>query len=259
MLRPVIAALAALLVVAACNGTSASTTPSVPPVDPVGSWLLVKATAGGQPLVLRDNAQVTFNVDGSQVSGRSACNQYFGEFTVVDGKVTLGGLGGTEMACEEPIMALEAAYLAGLAAADTARMDADQLVLTGPGTELRFDRLEPPPTGEMIGTQWLLESTVQADAVSSTVGEQATLTLHDDGTLEGSTGCRTLTGRYTIDGAEILATELRADGECPDDVFAQDSHVIEVLGDGFQAVVDGQKLHVTSPGGVWGLVYRAAE
>ena len=36
---------------------------------------------------------------------RSACNQYFGEFALVDGRVTLGGLGGTEMACAEPIMA----------------------------------------------------------------------------------------------------------------------------------------------------------
>ena len=156
-------------------------------------------------------------------------------------------------------MTLEAAYLGGLAKVDSARMDADQLVMTGPGTELRFERPEPPPTGEMIGTEWLLESIVQADAVSSTVGEQATLTLRDDGTFGGSTGCRTLTGRYTIDGAEILATELRADGECPEDVFAQDSQVIEVLGDGFRAAVDGQKLHLTSRGGVWGLVYRAAE
>ena len=44
------------------------------------------------------------------------------------------------MACEEPIMTLEGAYLAGLAKIDAARMDGDALVLTGPGTELRFER-----------------------------------------------------------------------------------------------------------------------
>lgn len=261
MLKSVTAALTALLLVAACGGASVTTPPSEPPaaIDPAGAWQLVAGTVDGQALTLPPDTPVTLVVEGSSVSGRSACNQYFGEFTIVDGKVTLGGLGGTEMACEEPIMSLEAAYLGGLAKVDSARMDGEALVLTGPGVDFRFERLETPPTGEMIGTQWLLESIVQADVVSSTVGDQATLTLHDDGSFEGSTGCRMLSGRYTIDGAEILATELRADGECPDDVFAQDSHVIEVLGDGFRAAVDGQKLQLTSPGGVWGLVYRAAE
>lgn len=68
-----------------------------------------------------------------------------------------------------------------------------------------------------------------------------------------------LTGRYAIDGSEILATELRTDGECPEAVFAQDSQVIEVLGDGFRAAVNGKELQLTSAGGVWGLVYRASE
>ena len=219
----------------------------------------MNGTASGQPLVLRDDAPVTFNVEGSQVSGRSGCNQYFGEFTIVDGTVTLAGLGGTEMACEEPMMTVESAYMAALATLASARMDGDQLVLSGPGTELRFERVEPPPTAEMTETEWLLDSLVQADAASSTVGEPATLTLNADGTLQGSTGCRTFAGRYTIYGAEILLTEMNVEGECPPEVAAQDSHVIEVLGDGFLATVDGQRLQLSSPGMVWGLVYRAEE
>lgn len=141
MLRPVIAALAALLVLAACGASSpASPSGAAVPIDPSGEWLLVEGTVGGQPLALRDDAPITFSVDGSHVSGRSACNQYFGEFAVVDGTVRLSGLGGTEMACEAPIMALESAYLGALAAVVSARMDGETLVLTGPGVELRFER-----------------------------------------------------------------------------------------------------------------------
>ena len=33
--------------------------------------------------------------------------------------------------------------------------------------------------------------------------------------------------------------ELAAEGDCPPDLQAQDSHVISVLGDGFRASVDG--------------------
>jgi heat shock protein HslJ len=258
MLRPVIAALAALLLVA-CGGAPASITPSEGPaaLDPAGSWQLVNGTVDGQPLPLDADAPVTLIVDGSGVSGESACNRYFGEFAVVDGRVTLRNLGGTEMACAEPVMALEAAYLAGLAKVDGAAIDGDVLVLTGPGVELQFERLPPPPTAVVVGTPWLLESVLQGDTVSSVVGEPATLTLHADGTLEGSTGCRTLTGAYTIEGDEFLATELRADGECPAEMADQDAHVVSVLGDGFRAALNGELLTVTGSGGN-GLVYRPA-
>ena len=143
MSRLIAAAFVAFVFVAACGGgASVSTQPSEPPkaLDPTGPWQPTAGTVDGQPLFLIDDAPVTFVVDGSNVSGRSACNQYFGQFALVDGRVTLGGLGGTEMACEEPIMTLEGAYLAGLAKIDAARMDGEALVLTGPGTELRFER-----------------------------------------------------------------------------------------------------------------------
>ena len=143
MSRLLAAAFAAIVVlVAACGGASVPSVPSVPPValEPGGEWLLTAGTVDGQQLTLVADAPVTFVVEGSNVSGRSACNQYFGQFALADGHVSLSGLGGTEMACEEPIMTLEGAYLAGLAKIDAARMDGDALVLTGPGTELRFER-----------------------------------------------------------------------------------------------------------------------
>lgn len=142
MLRLVTAALAALFLVAACGGASITSTPSESPapVNASGPWQLVAGTVGGTGLTLLPDAPITLVVEGSGVSGRSACNQYFGEFTIVNGMVTLNGLGGTEMACEEPVMSLEAAYLSGLAKVDSARMGGESLVLTGPGVELRFDR-----------------------------------------------------------------------------------------------------------------------
>jgi heat shock protein HslJ len=143
MSRLLAAAFAAIVVlVAACGDTSAPSVPSVPPValQPSGEWLLSAGTVDGQQLNLVADAPVTFVVEGSNVSGRSACNQYFGQFALVDGHVSLSGLGGTEMACEEPIMTLEGAYLAGLVKVDAARMEGDALVLSGPATELRFER-----------------------------------------------------------------------------------------------------------------------
>jgi heat shock protein HslJ len=257
MLRTVTVALAALLFAAAC-GSTPGTTPSEPPaaLDPSGSWQLAQGTVDGQPIAIDADARVTLVIDGSSVGGESACNNYFGELTVVDGRVTIGGLGGTEMACAEPVMAIEAAYLAGLARVDSARMDGDVLVLGGPDAAFRFERLPPPPAAVVLGTTWLLDGLIDGDAISSTVGDPATLVLHADGTLEGSTGCRPMTGTFTLEGDKFLVTQLDTEGDCTADVAAQDAHILEVLGDGFRASMTGELLTLTAAGGA-GLSYGA--
>jgi heat shock protein HslJ len=199
-------------------------------------------------------ADITFEVEGSTVGGRSACNQYFGEFVLENGVVRLGGLGGTEMGCDEPTMASELAYMGALAQITAARMEGDELVLLGDGVELRFERLEPPPTAELIGTTWLLDGLVSGDAVASTIGEPATLELDADGTFIATTGCRTLTGRYTTTQAVIEITEMRAEGECAGGPADQDTHVMDVLEGGFRAEVSGQSLTLTGDGNR-GLIY----
>ncbi len=266
-----------VLVLAACSGAgtatpsggsvspSPSSPPSAPPsvapsgpIDPSGGWLLVGGTAGGRPIPMVPGADITFEVDGSTVSGRSACNQYFGEFVVENGVVRLGGLGGTEMGCDEPVMASELAYMQALAQVTAARMDGEQLVLLGEGVELRFERIDPPPTAELVGTTWLLDGLVSGDAVASTIGEPATLELDADGTFLATTGCRTLTGRYTTSGTVVQVTEMTADGDCAGGPADQDAHVIEVLEGGFRADITEQTLTLTGDGGR-GLVYRVAE
>jgi heat shock protein HslJ len=81
------------------------------------------------------------------------------------------------------------------------------------------------------------------------------LLLSADGDLTASTGCRTLTGRWQEGGGVIVVPELAADGDCSDDLARQDSLVVTVLGDEFQAEVNGEQLTLTSMGGD-GLLYR---
>ena len=258
---PRVLELAALLLIAACGGPSVTVEPARPAgaADLEGPWQLVQGTLAGQPLALIQDARVTLIVDDEGVSGKAACNHYGGEFDVVDGRVTVDGFGQTEMGCPDPVLALETAYLSALAKVDTALMDGPVLMLTGsPGVELRFARLQPPPTAEIVGTVWQLESLVAGEVTSPAAGPPATLQLRADGALRGSTGCRILTGHYLVRGDEIWANELGAEGECPPGAGrAQDNHVVGVIGDGFTAAVDGQLLILGKEDGS-GLVYRAA-
>jgi heat shock protein HslJ len=85
----------------------------------------------------------------------------------------------------------------------------------------------------------------------------ATLVLSANGTLEGSTGCRRLRGRWVEREAQIVVTRLAATGHCPQAENPQDAHVVGVLGDGFTADVEGRELTIFSARGGSGLTYRA--
>ena len=193
------------------------------------------------------------------MGGTAACNSYGGRLRVEAGRLEIGELGMTAMACADDVMAAEAAYTRALDRVDGLRRDGEELVLVGPDVELRFEPLPEPPTAELVDTAWVLDSVFVGDVAAAPVGDPATLELHSDGTLAGSTGCRSFTGTWVEQGEEIVATSLAMDGvECPAGLQSQDSHVVSVVGDGFVPTLERDLLTLTDPGGV-GLVYRAGD
>jgi heat shock protein HslJ len=188
------------------------------------------------------------------VGGTAACNGYGGTADLSDGRFELGEFFITEMGCESAVMDAEAAYVAALFAATSWQLEADTLLLSG-GGDLTFERRPPVPTEALVGTDWLLETLIRGDVASTTLGDPATLRLLPDGTVVGSTGCRALSGTWVVRDGRVFFPEFAADGECPN-LLDQDNLIVNVLGDGFDAVVEGDRLTVTSAGSE-GLVYRS--
>ena len=142
----------------------------------------------------------------------------------------LGPISITERGCEPRVMASEQAYMEALLAVDQIALDGDALVLSGPpDVELRFERLPEVPEAELTDTMWLLETLIEGDAATTPQGEPVTLELRSDGTLHATTGCRTLTGTWSVSGSMLMTPSLRADGECSPQLEQQDQHVIGVL------------------------------
>lgn len=227
------------------------------PDDPaIGDWVLVSGTFDGEPIepIPGHEATISFEADGS-FGGRAACNGYGGTTSLDNGSVELGQLSITEMACEPDVMELEAVFVEALLAVDRYEVLDGDLTLTGSGAELVFEPIPEVPAAELVGTDWTLDTLIDGDTASSTVGE-ATLRLEEDGTMTGSTGCRTLTGRWLIAGGRLQFPELAADGECPPDRADQDGFVIEVLEGPATVEIEGPTLLLTSPGEV-GLRYRS--
>jgi len=253
---------AALLVVVLAACGQSSSTPRAEPGDgdPQGDWQLVEGTVNGQAVPILEDHRITLTLEGSRVAGTAACNGYGGTLRVEGRRLRIEDLAQTAMACvDEAAMTAEAIYISGLANAESIGLDGDELLIQGPGVELRFVELAPPPTAELIDTVWMLETLVTGDVASSVAGEPATLELRADGTLHGSTGCREFDGTWLEQGDEIVTPSLVTDDRaCPPELQDADAHVLSVIGDGFRATVDGGQLTLTDMGGA-GLVYQASE
>ena len=217
---------------------------------PDGDWQLVDGvqTPAEYP--------ITMSIVGTEVSGRAACNSYFGTVVVNESAIGFGELGGTAMGCETAVMDAERTFLSALAIVERFEYRNNRLVLQGASNELIFDRVAPVPTAALLDTTWILDTLIEGETASTVAGDPATLLLAADGSLTASTGCRTLTGRWLESGGAIVVPELAADGECPNELWEQDSLVVTVVGDEFRAEVDGDRLTLSSMGGD-GLVYRA--
>lgn len=118
----------ALLALAACGGSSQ-------PGLPGTSWVLT--SLDGSDPVAGAVPTLGFSTDG-RLGGSSGCNQYGGDVTLGDGEITVGPIQATRMACDEPRMAQEAAYLEALQGATGYTSDGATLEIVSPDATLTF-------------------------------------------------------------------------------------------------------------------------
>jgi heat shock protein HslJ len=221
-----------------------------------GEWLLNAGTNQGAPVPIVAGSRITLKIDGTTAGGSAACNLYGGMIQVNGSTVRISALSMTEMACQEDLMASEAAYLAALPGVTTAARSGDALVLSGPGVELRYTLIPPVADANLTGTTWILDSLISGDGVSSTIGERVTLVFAADGRLAASTGCRTVTGSYQVtdDAVQVMLDPYDLIG-CAGDLEQQDRQILDVLSGGFAVSIVGDGLTLTA--GDQGVGYRA--
>ena len=222
-----------------------------------GNWVLSRGFGPDGDVPIVDGWPITIGFESDTFGGTAACNGYGGGYSTDGTSISWQDVSQTEMGCEGPAMASEAAFLSALLLVDSFEL-ADGLLLSGPGVELMFSREAPVPTADLVGQLWLLDTLIQGETASSVQGDPATLLLDADGNVRGGTGCRTFTGSYVINGGSVLLPDFAMDGECPVQLTTQDNQVVTVLGDGFTPSIDGDRLTLTSAGNE-GLGYKAIE
>lgn len=105
------------------------------------SWVLEAGTLTGADIPIVDGHPITliFDEPEGMAGGTSACNQYFGSYTLSGNELTFGDMGQTMMACmPDEVMESETAYLEALALVELFSIEDGQLNLTGVDVDLLF-------------------------------------------------------------------------------------------------------------------------
>ncbi len=174
------------------------------------TWRLIALESPSAGLELIGEPAITLKLTADSAGGSGGCNTYRSVPIYREESISFGQIISTQMACAEPVMALERAYLEALSAVQSYRMVNGQLVLLyGAGGRLIFDRV---PT--FAESQWRLSAYGAPNALIPAAGE---VTLHfAEGRAGGSTGCNQYSTSFAARGDSlsfsVLITTRRA---CP--------------------------------------------
>ena len=97
------------------------------------TWNVTGYNNGRQAVVsvLEGSTLTLAFADGGRLSGAAGCNRYLASYSAEGERITVGAVGGTRRACDQPegVMAQEAAFLAALERAATLRVEGNRLEL----------------------------------------------------------------------------------------------------------------------------------
>ena len=201
-----------------------------PPADaPDRKWVLVsvasKVPAPASPAVelptpvygldwyLNDNGeqapiltgtQVNLQFSQDQLGGNAGCNSYSAPFKLDGDQISIGSITATMMACAEPVMQQESAYLATLEKAASVSISDEVLTFSdAQGTViLSYHALEPT---SLVDTLWdvVAYNNGKGGVTSVLLGTSLNALFQADGSLSGSAGCNNYTSTYQLDGDKI--------------------------------------------------------
>jgi heat shock protein HslJ len=260
---PLAAPLIVLLLGAACGDPATTARADQRSGGPWGrDFLSTAVTEKGQDraLVTGTRIRLGFHDDG-RLTANAGCNTMGGQAEVRDGRLVVADLATTEMGCD-PDRHAQDEWLAGfLTSRPRLDLAGDDLTLTGDSAEIRLqDRQVADPDRPLQGTRWVVDTVVDGDAASSVPeGAEAHVTLGEDGTFGGSTGCNQMGGDAAVDDgagtitwSDVVATKIA----CEDDRMALERAVLSVLDGTVTYEIEADRLTLTHPQGK-GLGLRA--
>lgn len=251
-MRPAALALTALAL-AGCSGTADAEEPTLQGRTFISVNVEGEQIPGGGPMTLEF-------LDG-RISAFAGCNRGAGSADLAGGHLNVGELASTMMACPPPFGDSDAWMTRLLDAHPAWTLDGDTLTLRTPAATVRLtDKKVLDPDRPVIGTSWRVDSLITGDAVMTSVAlteSKPGLTIRDDHTVIGWTGCNTFYGRADVVAQTVTFGPLNTSGPpCPGEVGQIEASILRVLTGEVGAEVNADRLTLTGAEGD-GLVLRA--
>lgn len=188
------------------------------PAEPAGgsdplagrTFLSTAVTEDGAPRDLVPDSRIRLTFADGEVTATAGCNTLGGSYVLRDGVLEVGELRMTQMGCPDPLAEQDRWLADLLARRPSAVVAADELTLTAGTTRIvLLDRRVAEPDRPLVGTEWVVESLISDQSVSSVPGEaRASITFHDDGTVSVQPGCNTGGGRFVTEGTTLTITQI---------------------------------------------------
>ena len=192
-------------------------------------WILRSYLVDSTLTLVPDTEYADAEFDANRVSGFGGCNRYDALYRAGGRTLFITDPATTLMACVEPSMDFETAYLALLGQSRFYSARGNTLTIFGPTSQtlLVFDAA---PENPLLG-RWVVDSYANAPGsiVAPLPGTELDV-VFGIGNVAGSAGCNQFSGTYGTNGNVVrigaLATTRLA---CPDDVMAQETAFLEAL------------------------------
>jgi heat shock protein HslJ len=201
---------------------------------------------------LTAGSTVTLTFDAGRISASAGCNSmtspadWDGDTLSVSGPMAM-----TRKACPPGPHADDAWLSDFLTSGPALRVEGGTLTLGDDTNGIMLRELEDLP---LVGTRWIVDGLVSADAVSSPPADAtADLTIDANGTqLRISTGCNTGSGGVTVEdsgegtGTLVVGPVATTLVACPADVASVETQMLAVLQGRVDYVIDGRQLRLTN-------------
>lgn len=166
------------------------------------------------------------------VSGASACNFFRGTYgqSGPDGlAITVGQM--TRRGCSGVAADYERYFIEAMAATRRFAIKGNELSLfdAAGSTIAQFART---PDATLEGPRHKIVSYIKGDGLYSVLSGSGAALQFKDGRIEGSTGCRSYTGRYSLEGTTLKVHEFvpaQTLAPCPPELAEQDEGIVAAL------------------------------
>ena len=243
--------LAAITILAACTTSSSNSSSPGASADASASsanldgHTFVSTSVSGHDLV--PGSTVTLTFQNGHLGANAGCNSMSGGYEVTNGKLKVGQMASTMMACPDPLMAQDT-WLAAFLDGATVTQSGDSLTLAKDGVTMHL--VDKRTTNlPLENTTWTVDGLVSNSAVSTVpIGVTATL-VFADGRVAVDTGCNTGSGPATYTASTITFGAIGMTRKmCPDDVMTVENLMVKVLQGDQSYAIDGDSLKIGGNG-----------